>query len=209
MSAQPDPPPAAGAGPSQESDAFEVHRQMVIALFLATLILTTVISVGLLRSHVTAAMAVAATGALGGFVSALRRLYTFQRFFPINFFKSRRRVNVYLLIYSMIPSLVGAIAAIALYLLFASELVKGALFPQFHQDPLNTQPDAFRNFVANWQPIAPADYAKALVWGFIAGFSERFVPDILDGFTSGEQISPAGTQVEGLKSQFEKEDVSR
>jgi len=30
----------------------------------------------------------------------------------------------------------------------------------------------------------PEDYGKALLWGFIAGFSERFVTDIISRFES-------------------------
>jgi hypothetical protein len=80
------------------TDAFEVHRQMVIALFVATTILSSVVTIGLIISdrgsgqfHLTALMAVAVAGALGGFVSALRRLYAFQKVFPSNFFWSVAR----------------------------------------------------------------------------------------------------------------------
>ena len=171
----------------QPGDAFGVHRQMVIALFTATLILSAILGGGLVFSRVTVLMVVAAAGALGGFVSALRRLYAFQRIFPVNFFKTRHKVDLYLIIYSMIPSLVGTIAGVALYLIFASGLVRGDLFPQFHLSPVSPRPDDFQNFVTNWQPVAPADYAKALVWSFIAGFSERFVPDLLERFATSQQ----------------------
>lgn len=168
-------------------DAFEVHRQMVIALFVATITLSAILGGGLILSRVTVLMVVAAAGALGGFVSALRRLYAFQRIFPVNFFKTRHKVDLYLIVYSMIPSLIGIIAAVALYLIFASGLVKGDLFPQFHLSPVSPRSDDFQNFVFNWQPVAPADYAKAFVWSFIAGFSERFVPDLLERFASSQQ----------------------
>jgi hypothetical protein len=173
-------------GATRDGDAFEVHRQMVFALFVATLIVAVALALGLLSERVTALMVVAAAGALGGFVSALRRLYVFQRVFPVRFFKSWRGVNAYLVVYSMIPSLVGAIAAVVLYLIFASGLLKGDLFPLFELSSVNARDDSFRNFVANWQPKLPADYAKALVWSFIAGFSERFVPDLLERFASTE-----------------------
>ena len=179
-----EPPSATPAG-----DAFEIHRQMVIALFTATLIVSVALAAGLIASRVTALMVVAAGGALGGFVSALRRLYAFQRVFPQNFFRSMRRINLYLIVYSMIPSLVGAIGAVVLYMVFASGLIKGDLFPAFELSQLDPKPDDFQNFIANWQPSGPIDYAKALVWSFIAGFSERFVPDLLDRFASSQRPS--------------------
>lgn len=170
------------------SDAFEVHRQMVIALFIATLLLCILLGIGLIFLKVTALMTVAAAGALGGFVSALRRLYAFQRVFPLNFFKSwHKEIDYYLIIYSLIPSLVGAIAAVTLYLVFASKLVESNMFPEFHLSNVNHMADNFQDFVENWQPKLPMDYAKAIVWGFLAGFSERFVPDLLEHFASSQQ----------------------
>jgi hypothetical protein len=186
MAEPPNADPGAGP-PLQAGDAFEIHRQMVIALFSATLIVSIALAAGLIASRVTALMVVAAGGALGGFVSALRRLYAFQRVFPQNFFRSMRRINLYLIVYSMIPSLVGAIGAVVLYMIFASGLVKGDLFPAFDMSHVDPNRDDFQNFVANWQPSGPIDYAKALVWSFIAGFSERFVPDLLDRFASSQR----------------------
>lgn len=181
------PSDAAESGTGLEPrDAFEVHRQMVVALFIATTTLVVLLAAGLLLSTATALMVVAGAGALGGFVSALRRLYAFQRIFPKDFFTTRHRIDAYLVVYSMIPSLVGTIAAVVLYLVFASRLVEGDLFPRFDLDTLDPEADAFRNFVSNWKPDGPTEYAKALVWSFIAGFSERFVPDLLERFASSQ-----------------------
>jgi hypothetical protein len=169
--------PGAGVSPR---DSFEVHRQMVIALFIATLFLGFALAVGLCVSGLTVLMVVVVAGALGGFVSALRRLYAFQRVFPSDFFAGGYKVNLYLIIYSMIPPLVGAIAAATVYVIFASGLITGDMFPEFHLSTVNPRVDDFNNFVNNWQPVTPVDYAKAIVWAFIAGFSERFVPDMLE-----------------------------
>ena len=114
-------------------DAFQVHRQMVICLFVATTLVCVVVALGLL-SHpqkFTMLIAVIAAGALGGFVSALRRLYAFQKVFPVELFVKWKRIDIYLLFYSMIPAMVGAIAAVVLYLIFASGLVEGTYAPKF------------------------------------------------------------------------------
>jgi hypothetical protein len=165
-------------------DSFDVHRQMVIALFAATLLFVVLMVLGILNANMSILMVVAVAGSLGGFISALRRAYTFQRVFPSDFFRSAQKINLYLIIYSMIPSLVGAIAAAVLYLIFASRLISGELFPAFDLLTTNPKADEFDNFVNNWAPAGPVDYAKCIVWGFISGFSERFVPDIIERLTS-------------------------
>ena len=41
----------------------------------------------------------------------------------------------------------------------------------------------------NYVPKGPPDYGKALVWAFVAGFSERLVPDLLQGLVTKEHGS--------------------
>src|SRR4029078_4561252 len=60
----------------------------------------------------------------------------------------------------------GAAFALVLWLMFLGGLLSGELFPKEIAGPLTS-------------PI-PKDLAKLLVWSFIAGFAERFVPDLLD-----------------------------
>jgi hypothetical protein len=45
----------------------------------------------------------------------------------------------------------------------------------------------------NYWPSKPEDYGKALVWAFAAGFSERLVPDVLQGLVS-KQAKAEGAQ---------------
>jgi hypothetical protein len=123
-------------------------------------------------------------GAGGGFVSSLRRLYTFQDIFPRRrYVQLFRRMNFYVVAYSFVPALVGMIGAVILSLIFAAGLLRGDLFPEFHCAAGKTCAD-FHGFVADWSPDGPAANAKAIVWGFIAGLSERFVPDILNRLSS-------------------------
>jgi len=172
---------------SQKPDqgTLDAHRLMVMWLFISTL----VIGFGFLalvlyfhftgRGGVTIMIAVIVAGAGGGFVSSLRRLYSFQDIFPRHeYVQLFRRLNFYVVAYSLVPAIVGMIGAVIVYLVFAAGLLKGDLFPEFHC--AIGQCDDFHGFVSNWAPKDAAANAKAIVWGFIAGFSERFVPDILN-----------------------------
>jgi len=87
--------------------------------------------------------------------------------------------NFHLLIYSLVPAIVGAIAAAVVYLIFASRMIEGTLFPQFICKP-EKDCNSFKLLMGSWGPDKAPDYAKAIIWGFIAGFAERFVPDTLE-----------------------------
>ena len=191
-------------------DAFDIHRQMVVFLFAATFTIIVVFVFFLWRLYVaytvsgdpsasgfgiTPLMVVALAGVLGGFVSALRRLYAFAPVFPSTTFSFwSRRSTAYVLMYSAIPPLVGAIAAVCVYLIFAGGMLQGPLFPAFDFDPRPGHPKdhTFANFIANWGPKETVDYAKAFVWAFIAGFSEKFVPDILNRLGQSAQKPDEG-----------------
>ncbi|GJQ59006.1 MAG: hypothetical protein D8M57_04270 [Candidatus Scalindua sp. AMX11] len=174
--------------PSHEPDQgiLDAHRLLVMWLFISTLVIGVSFLALVLYFHwtgrggVTIGVAVIVAGAGGGFVSSLQRLYGFQDIFPRRqYIRLFRRMNFYVVAYSFVPALVGMIGAIVLYLIFAAGLLKGDLFPEFHCSMVDGCND-FHGFVTNWSPNGPAANAKAIVWGFIAGFSERFVPDILN-----------------------------
>jgi hypothetical protein len=86
----------------------------------------------------------------------------------------------------------GAIFAVLLYLIFLGKLVSGVIFPEnlthFHlwwgQVHLAAVP-----------PPTPEDYAKLVVWSFIAGFAERFVPDTLDRLVNRARDAEGPTKV--------------
>ena len=172
----------------QENDqaALDAHRLLVMWLFISTLVLGLVFLAVMLYFDKTGRgpsimVAVIVAGALGGFVSSLRRLYGFQDIFPRkNYIRLFRKLNFYVIAYSLVPALVGMIGAVVVYVIFAAGLLKGDLFPEFYCVTGDGTCDEFHRFVYYWSPHGPTAYAKALVWGFIAGFSERFVPDILN-----------------------------
>ncbi|MFL6373736.1 MAG: hypothetical protein ACJ73D_03615 [Pyrinomonadaceae bacterium] len=163
--------------------------------------------------------AVVITGAIGGFVSSLRRIQSSPT-------EGDSLYNLSLLFYGsktvFIAPISGAIFAILLYLLFTSGVLSGSFFPTIYtpagafstasnqppattlaesgavpdstpSDPKKTQatptptpkpvPQQGENvldFLAHSGPGAGRDYALLIVWCFIAGFAERFVPDALD-----------------------------
>lgn len=163
------------------TDSIDAHRLLVMLQFISAL----VVGVALLIMIKTMRMdmildAVLAAGALGGFVSSLRRLYSFQDVFPRgDYGRLFRRVNVYVIAYSLVPPLVGMIGAVALYLLFAGGVLTGIAFPAFECAQNGNGCINFQDFVSFWRPVDAESNAKAVIWGFIAGFSEQFVPDLL------------------------------
>ena len=68
--------------------------------------------------------------------------------------------------------------AFVMYGLCLSGLLQGALFPKFTQT--GTAYTGVGTFLNTIGPETNLDTAKALIWAFIAGFSERFIPNILD-----------------------------
>ena len=178
---------------SQPTDpgTLDAHRLLVMWLFISTL----VVGLGFLmlvlyfdvtgRGGVTITIAVIVAGAGGGFVSSLRRLYSFQDIFPRReYVQLFRKMNFYVVAYSFVPAVVGMIGAVMIYLVFAAGILKDDLFPEFHC-AIEKCTD-FHDFVSYWSPKDSAAFAKAIVWGFISGFSERFVPDILNRLASKE-----------------------
>jgi hypothetical protein len=112
-------------------------------------------------------------GALGGFLSLLRRIQltptTGDPLLSI-FELENGRVSLYL------APLSGAIFALVLFFIFLAGLLQGALFPTLADAPMR-----LRIGLVWWEGKDPtfAAYAMLLVWSFIAGFAERLVPDTL------------------------------
>ena len=76
--------------------------------------------------------------------------------------------------------LTGALFAMLLFLMFQAGLIKGSVFPDMGSILSSA-----------------TEYGKLLVWGFIAGFAERLVPDTLDNLASkrGEAAPTSGGTV--------------
>ncbi|WP_445945272.1 hypothetical protein [Shewanella sp.] len=169
------------------SNEIDIHRAIVLWLFLATLTLTVFVAVTLIIQDSTGEKVlsilpvVILAGVLGSFVSALNRIYSSKKIFPTSDYSALLyQSNRYLIAYASIPPLVGAISAAILYVVFASEIIESPFFPSFSCERCNGNCNNFQSFLTSWSPTNAQDYAKAIVWGFISGFCERFVPDILN-----------------------------
>lgn len=149
-----------------------VTRRLFIALLTlsaAALALATLIP----ESRFVVPVVIIATGLIGGFVGLQRRLKDLT--------VSDLELIAHSWIYTWLSPMVGGILAVILYVLFLSELLTGQLFPHFVPDS-PAQTDAgfsslFMQHAENYQ-----EYAKLVFWSFVAGFSERFVTDVISRF---------------------------
>ena len=77
----------------------------------------------------------------------------------------------------------GGVFALVLYLLFLSGIVQGSVFPGFAIPSFSKHPfptvDDLRQFFTKTYPASGPDFARLTFWSFIAGFSGRFVPQII------------------------------
>lgn len=86
------------------------------------------------------------TGALGAFFSALTRLYSFNELPRVLIERKLTLPTIQLLMYSLIPPVVGAIAALVLYMAFAGNLITGDLFPHFACNEASATPSSCDKF---------------------------------------------------------------
>ena len=87
-----------------------------------------------------------------------------------------------------LPAISGAIFAMLLYMLIMGGLLKGDLFPEIYDyKPDNNQSVPgidLSKLLEKGRPTSLSGYAKLIIWSFLAGFAERFVPDTLSSFIS-------------------------
>jgi hypothetical protein len=160
------------------------YKQILLSSFVVTLVVIATLGALLKFSPAPSLMSVVVlAGVLGAFFSALIRLYNLQDISKALVARELEELPwLHLLIYSMVPAVVGAIAATAIHMLFASGLLQGDLFPKFScKDKITC--DSFGSLIGDWGPSDAREYAKDIVWGFVAGFAERLVPDTLQSLS--------------------------
>jgi hypothetical protein len=188
--------PASPAAPQDlKPEILGAYKRMLTYQFSGTLVLIALLAAGLLTSYFVAKtwqppilVLVALSGMLGAFFSALTRLYNVDAasialISPV----ATRLSGWHLLMYSFVPPMVGVIAAVVLYIGFISGLVDGGVFPKMSCKGEGKTCTDLLEVMNDYGPTLATDYGKALIWGFIAGFSERFVPDLLQSLVVRSQ----------------------
>lgn len=150
-------------------------HKLLIALVISTAILLVFFGISLSVSDRAFVFPVAiVVGAIGGFVSIQRRLTALT--------DADLRLLSESNLYPWLSPTAGGLLAAVLYLLFLSGLLAGTLFPSFKADPaLSSDASGFLKLL-HMQSSDPGDYAKLLFWCFVAGFSEKFVTNIIGNF---------------------------
>ncbi|MEY4749279.1 MAG: hypothetical protein RIQ60_1493 [Pseudomonadota bacterium] len=128
--------------------------------------------------HMPLTFAVFLTGAGGGVISTYFRLKDVAP----TVVSGSAILQIY--ISPLISGLLGWIC----YAFFLTEMLRGPLFPEFtgQKEPYTALGSVFKIV-----PISTLDAAKALLWAFVAGFSEKLIPNILDKLASSAQLDPS------------------
>ena len=127
--------------------------------------------------------AVLFAGAVGGFISAQRRIQSVTDHGEslVGLIELSSLSTVFSYLWAPVS---GAIFAVVLYAMFAGHLILGEIFPNIQTND-HLQFGVFtRLFSSGSGPTDGVSAAKLIIWCFIAGFAERFVPDALARFVS-------------------------
>jgi hypothetical protein len=200
-------------GPRRDRSSGE-HGQRYLALVTKKLVLFTAASLAVIAASVYAAQEfstrsflvplVFGAGLIGGFVSMQQRL-------PKVSVGDLKRLSESWFAILLVP-INGGIFAIVLHVAFLGGIVQGALFPTYALSPSDAASGAAK--IADWMrnvaPSSATDLGKLIFWAFVAGFSERLVPQILqeriDG-TRDHEPQDAPAQPEATQERGEKRDV--
>jgi hypothetical protein len=127
-------------------------------------------------------------GALGGFLSVQQRIAKISTDQDpiLTMFQLQKALFAV-----RVAPVTGALCALVLFLIFQAGLLRGTLFPAWSPKLWlgKTQSPPGIIDIGNLEAV---EFAKLLVWCFIAGFAERFVPDTLNKLISKQEQSEAG-----------------
>ena len=147
-------------------------KRLAIALGVLMLLAFVLSFVRGVTSYVSVIYIAMPAGMIGGFVGLQRRL----KHMSIQDLELIARSWLY----TGLAPLVGGILASLLFVLFLSGLLRSDLFPTFVSGT-TTDPTLFTALL-NTKAAGVSDFAKMIFWAFVAGYSERFVTDIIGQF---------------------------
>jgi hypothetical protein len=163
-----------------------VTRRLIIVAGISILVTGAMFSWGLfLQPRLVVSWLTLICGLVGGFVSIQQRLRKLDEEDLTMLSESWSAVL-------LIP-IYGAIFSQVLYLIFLAGLLQGDLFPAFYIPPFGDVPtdERFHQFLLGTYPKTGVDFAKLLFWSFVAGFSERFVPQLVNAMSAKAQVATA------------------
>ena len=182
------------SGTEVTPELLDAYKRILTYQFSGAALLITALSAAVLASYLIAQLRlpfillVMLSGMLGAFFSALTRLYNIDQISVALISPLATKLDGrHLLMYSFVPLMVGAIGSVALYWGFVSKLVEGGLFPKLCCKGEAMTCTQLVEVLNNYGPKEAADYGKVLIWAVIAGFSERFVPDLLQSLAAQSQ----------------------
>lgn len=157
----------------------KLTRRLIILTVGALLISSAVFALTLyVNSRLMISWLVFVSGIIGGFVSIQQRI------------KNISDEVLELLCGSWFQILLipifGAVFSLVLYCIFLSGLLNSDVFPEFYfPSPSPGGPDTefIVRVLRETYPLSGPDLAKLIFWSFVAGFAERFVPQIIENLT--------------------------
>jgi hypothetical protein len=159
---------------TRAENILRVTRRLIMMTAIVLIVITAFFgATWLLRWRFNISSVCFGCGLVGGFVSIQQRL------------KSVSDEELALLSQSwfqivLIP-IYGGIFALILYIGFLAQIINGAAFPRFYipafQDP--PVPGDVIRFFSDTFPASGIDVAKLFFWCVVAGFSERFIPQVI------------------------------
>lgn len=137
-------------------------------------------------------------GIIGGVISIQQRLPKLDA----RTLKMMSHSNYYL----VLAPLVGGVLSLLLYMLFLSGLLSGDLFPNFVPDTVmrivpGSDPEVMERVISGKPGIGRIftqggegyqDYGKLFFWSFVAGYSEKFLPNVIGRFEGAATASAPG-----------------
>lgn len=155
-----------------------ISRRLLIFAAISLLVLAGLFAVTLIVDKFFISWFCFVCGIVGGFVSIQQRLSKIKDEELSLLSESWATI--------MVIPIFGGIFALVLYMSFLSGILKGDLFPEFSM-PTFGKPTTSENlidFFLKTYPEEAVDFAKLAFWSFVAGFSERFVPQIIGKVTA-------------------------